>query len=859
MIPSVGTRIGPYELVSVLGAGGMGEVFRARDARLGRDVAIKVLPGAFRSDPDRVARFEREAQSLAALNHPNIAAIYGIEEEPGILALVLELVPGDTLAELIGRRPLLMPDGLDIALQIAGALEAAHERGIVHRDLKPANVKVTPAGIVKVLDFGLAKTTADSSPRTDLSRSPTMAAGATRPGQLVGTAAYMSPEQARGLPVDKRTDIWAFGCVLYEMLTRGAPFVGDGVAEVLLGVLRLTPDWTALPPDTPTIVRHLLGRCLEKDPKKRLRDIGDARLDIAEALEAAAGVASTGTAQVRPRREIEFQRLTDFVGMKESPAISPDGKMVAFVALVAGKRQIWIRLVSGGAPLQITRDDVDHEQPRWAPNSSTLIYYTRPKAPGGQGTIWEVSALGGPARRVTASIGGADISHDGEAIAVFRPAEGRIELLAVGRDGSQRAHLAWLPSQYLYSLPRWSPDDRAIAFQSSGIEFDTRLEIVVIESGERREVTRSTALRGFTWLSDGGRLAYSSSRWSTLLYPPVFNLRMIGVDGTGDAQVTFGDVSLWEPDFHPSGRLLACRFRGQSDVWRFPVEGSAAENTRGAARITRQTGHVQAPSVSPDGTEVVYLSDNGGHGNLWVARTDGSNVRQITFEHDPAVVLGVPMWSPANDWIVFIVTRDGQTGLWLVRPDGSDSRQLAERGFSACWSPDGRWVYYTKRDIGSGRHEKIPVEGGAPVVVSDETGAGTVGADEQTMYYAARVESQHLGRWSGDCEIRRVQLEDRATTVLGRIEGSRVPVSPLILQVFLSPDDQWLATPLADGATTNLWAIPTAGGPMRQLTDFGDRSILIARSLSWSADGRSLYAAVAETETDIVSFDGIVG
>ncbi len=409
-----------------------------------------------------------------------------------------------------------------------------------------------------------------------------------------------------------------------------------------------------------------------------------------------------------------------------------------------GKRQIWVRMVSGGAPLQITRGDGDHVQPRWASDSSTLIYCTRPKAADGQDTIWEVSALGGPARRLTTSIGGADISHDGQRIATFQPADGRIELVTAGRDGSRKAHLAWLPPQYLYRHPRWSPDDRAVAFQSTGIEFDTRLEIVTIASGERREITRGTSLRGFTWLSDCARLAYSSSMGSTLLYPPVFNLRAIGVDGAGDTQLTFGDVSLCEPDFHPSGRLVACRFRTQSDVWRFPVEGSAVENTKGATRITRQTGHVQAPSLSPDGTEVVYLSDNGGHGNLWVARTDGSSVRKITFERDPAVVLGVPMWSPADDWIVFIVTRGGQTGLWLVRPDGSDLRQLVERGFSACWSPDGRWVYYTKRDVGSGRHEKIPVGGGDPVVVSDEIGAAAIGGDEQTVYYAARLESQYL-------------------------------------------------------------------------------------------------------------------
>src|SRR5713101_249472 len=281
---SAGTRLGPYEIQAPLGAGGMGEVYRARDTKLRRDVAIKILPQVFTSDPERLARFEREAQMLAALNHSHIGAIYGVEDANGVRALVLELVEGQTLAERLRRGSLPVKEALAIACQMADALESAHERGIVHRDLKPANVKITPDGTVKVLDFGLAKAAVSYAPGSDLGQSPTVSVGPTRDGMIVGTAAYMSPEQARGKAVDKRTDIWAFGCVLYEMLTGKQVFEGETVPEILAAVLKEEPDWLALPPSTPAQICGLLRRCLQKDRTLRFRDAGDARIEIQEAL-----------------------------------------------------------------------------------------------------------------------------------------------------------------------------------------------------------------------------------------------------------------------------------------------------------------------------------------------------------------------------------------------------------------------------------------------------------------------------------------------------------------------------------------------------------------------------------------------
>jgi serine/threonine protein kinase len=291
---AIGSRVGPYEIAALIGEGGMGQVYRARDTKLHRDVAVKLLPDAFARDGDRIARFQREAHALAALNHPNIAIVHGLEDGDGTHAIVMELVDGPTLADAITAGPIPVPETLLIARQLTDALEAAHEQGIVHRDLKPANIKVRPDGTVKVLDFGLAKAISPVL-SSDIANSPTFTSPAkTEQGMILGTAAYMAPERARGRPVDKRADIWAFGCVLYEMLAGARPFAGEDVSEALANLLSKDPDWSRLPPTTPSAIRKLLARCLTKDPRQGLRDIGDARLEID-----AAGAPET-TAPMKP-------------------------------------------------------------------------------------------------------------------------------------------------------------------------------------------------------------------------------------------------------------------------------------------------------------------------------------------------------------------------------------------------------------------------------------------------------------------------------------------------------------------------------------------------------------------------------
>ena len=800
-------------------------------------------------------------------------------------------------AEGTGQRAQGIPIGeaLSIGRQIADALDAAHERGIVHRDLKPANIKITPEGVVKVLDFGLAKSGGpggSSGPGGDeLTNSPTMI-GPTVQGVLLGTAPYMSPEQARGKVVDKRTDIWAFGCVLYEMLTGATAFHGETMSDAIAAILEREPDWAKLPASTPPGARGLLHSCLEKDSKRRLRDIGDARVDLDErpAAPESATSAEFGLPSPTPRTlvrnaawlvagvaiasvaiggawwwqtragaatvtNVQLRRLTDFVGLEESPAISPDGKTVAFVAPGGGHRQIWVRLLAGGVPLQITRDDVDHLQPRWTPDSSALICFSPAATVGELGTIWEISALGGVPRRIAFALTGGDVSHDGRRIAIVQSASGHAQLVTIERDGGDVVKVTETSGVVRLDYLRWSPDDRVIAVQESiPGDFETRVSIVAAAGGALQRLARGDLLQGLSWLPDGSGIVYSSSSGSTVLYPPTFNLRVVSRDGAADRQLTFGDVSYTEPDVHRSRALVASRIRSQSDVWRFPVDGSPADNTRGAVRVTHQTGAAQTPSLGPDGKELVFLSDSGGHGNLWVAKADGSSSRQITFEHDPAVSIGVPVWSSGNQ-IAFILTRLGVTGLSLVSPDGSGQRQIVPRGVFAYWSPDGRWLYYETQRGESSCIEKIPIEGGTPTSVRCDAFAPAVSADGSTMYYLTRLER---GTSGVDWEIRRAQPESGASVTLARVAGSRVPVDLFNLQPVLSPDEKWLAMPLIDGATSNLWVVSSAGGALRAVTDFGDRATVIARRISWSPDGKYIYAAVADVDADVVLLDGLL-
>ena len=491
----LGHQIGPYTIVSLLGAGGMGEVYRARDRKLGRDVAIKVLPAQFMAERERHARFTREARILATLSHPHIGAIYGLEETDGVTALVLELVEGPTLAERLARGPLPVTQALSIARQIADALDTAHGKGIVHRDLKPANIVLQGSAAVtgsdvraKVLDFGLAKPLLPEVAADPLNE-PSGLLGGTADVCILGTPAYMSPEQARGETVDKRTDVWAFGCVLYEMLTGRAAFKGETISDTLVAVLDHQPEWTALPATTPEVVRRLVRRCLDKNPARRLRDIGDAASEIDDALQQrlqspalrdSSTLAPSAFTDARPpryseRRELRWpailiwaaglaavatliavgsdrfftrppvlqvpvlSRLTFEAGLQTEPSFSPDGRFVAFASNKSGNFDIWIQPVAGGNAVQVTKHSAHDWQPDWSPDGSRILF----RSERDSGGLFVVSAFGGAEERL-------------------------------------------MPFGY---RPRWSPDASRILFSTDGTARYSRpcLHLVVYWTGARRD------------------------------------------------------------------------------------------------------------------------------------------------------------------------------------------------------------------------------------------------------------------------------------------------------------------------------------------------------------------------------------
>ena len=887
-----GTKLGPYEIQSPLGAGGMGEVYRARDPRLGREVAIKVLPASLSADPGRLQRFEQEARSASALNHPNILVVYDIGTHNGAPYLVTELLEGQTLRERLHDGVLPPRKSLEYAVQVSQGLAAAHEKGIVHRDLKPDNIFLCRDGRSKILDFGLAKLVA---PESDDATITHFNSPCTQEGVVMGTAGYMSPEQVRGHKADTRSDIFAFGAVLYEMLSGRRAFEGATPADTASAILKEDPaDLLAgnrkIPPSFDHIVRH----CLEKNPEERFQSARD----LAFHLHSLSSISDSGAAAAadlptkrssRPVRWLlgslalalvaagawqlgrnfagksaakaaQFRRLTDFAGMEEFPAISPDGKSVAFTRDTDGFRQIWVRLLTGGVPIQVTRDPLDHQSPRWSPDSGSLIYYSAPAAEA-YGSIWQIPALGGTPRPLTHSLGSADLSHDGKRLAFFRFENRQVELVVSGLDGSALQVVTRLSAQYNYSYPRWSPDDAQIAYQRSQV-FRSDIFAVPSQGGQPRPITdEAVMMSGFAWLPDGSGIVYSSARGGTILYLPTYNLWLAKLSGSPPLRLTLGEESYVSPDVSSTGAITASRVRMHFDLWKFPVDRAATANVGRGIQLTRQTGEVQTPDTGPGDRELVYLSDSGGHGNLWIMRQDGAETRQVTFDRDPNVALGVPMWSPDGKHIAYVTTRNQkgwQYSLWLVRPDGSNDHLVAENGGWACWSPDSKWVYYAIPTEDGYRIEKISIDGGPPVVVRTDNAIGpAISADNSTLYY-----SSPKANLTGvtDYEIRMARPENGPARLLAKIPGLRVPVAHgWTIHPVVSPDGKSLALLLRDDSgNINVWSLPTQGGDLRQVTDFGQRRTIIARRVSWSSDSRSVFAALAEGDSDIVLMEGVL-
>jgi Tol biopolymer transport system component len=723
-----GVRVGVYEVVAPLGAGGMGEVYRARDTSLDRDVALKILPEFFATDPDRLMRFEREAKTLASLNHPHIAQIYGIAESPGLRALVMELVEGEDLSSVIAGRPMPLDEALAVARQIAEALEAAHEAGIVHRDLKPANVKVRADGTVKVLDFGLAKGMALADSAATMT-SPAV----TQMGVILGTAAYMAPEQARGKAVDRRADIWSFGCVLYELLAGRPPFEGENTTDVFAAIVTRDPDWTALPASVPQPVRQLLRRCLDRDPRTRLRDIGEARIalepgDRASAdtavisgaaaeraggrlrtpywllllVAAAAGgfLAAEFVKQPQPAPlQTAFRQLTEEPGLERQPTISPDGRTVVYVSEKRGKSDLYSLRVGGRNAVLLTPDSPDDDYaPAFSPDGNRIAF----RSDRGSGGIYVMEATGESVRRIADFGFDPQWSPDGNEIVVAdervfdpmsRAMHSRIWALRVS-DGQKR-----LVADVDGVGPHWSPGGRRIVFW--GVRRDRRSErdiFSVAADGSEAEapvpLTDDDAVDWSpTWSPDGRFVYFASSRGGTM------NLWRIGIDEAtglaagGPEPITTPNA--WSGDFDVAADGQTVVFSDLDERTAIFVAGfdPAQGGIAAPGRQVYQGRAINSIDLSRDG-KTIALSQRG---QPWEAlgtiRADGSGWARLT---DDDFYHRLPTWSPDGTRLLFYMNR-GHSRLWSTRPDGSDYAEIAvpddlHTGVYPVWSADGQRI-----------------------------------------------------------------------------------------------------------------------------------------------------------------------
>ena len=806
----IGTKLGHYEIIDRLGAGGMGEIYRARDTKLKREVALKLLPEDLATNPERLARLERKAQMLAAINHPNIAAIYSLEESGDARFLVLELVEGQTLEQQLANSPFAIEKALELGRQIAGALGAAHDEGIVHRDLKPANIMLTHDGRVKVLDFGIDKAISTD----DRVAETVQATELTLTGTLIGTAPYMSPEQVRGDRVDKRVDNWAFGCLMFEAFTGRRAFDRKTVADTLAAIIEVEPPWNLLPAAVPGAVQRLLRRCLQKDPDHRLHDISDARIEIDETLASpqvraaaaprvvawwAAGVLAilvVGTLVFqRLARELPVPSLvnpsqvTAAIGVEDYPAWSPDGRRIAYEANQSGNWDIWIGQSGGGQ--SVNRTEAHHgtdRYPSWSPDGRQIAFWSERDGGG----YFIMPALGGSIARLAATPATDDGYHgppawstadDELAYIVYEPAgaafKASLEIISlVTRDTRQ---LPLVGSQECRLDPSWSPDGRFLAYLDTSRQFaeTTQLFVVRLSDGEAVPITEDRAnVRSPFWSPDGRALYYVANRVGTT---DIWR-QPLNDDGRPDGepqQITAG-LEVRHASLSPDGKRVSySRGRWVANVWRVPILAGRPATWADAEQITFEEAFIEFVDVSPDGRHLAFSSARAGNQDLWRMPMGGGEPVNLTIDSAPE---WAPRWSPDGRELAFYSYRTGDREIWVMPADGDPARQLTSSpGMDAVpeWSPDGRQILF--------RSER---RGNSDIYVMAPDGTDV-----------------------------------RLLTPSPYPDGGAT----------WSPDGRWVAFASSRDGNRRIWRVPEVGGEAEPVTDGG------VGAPHWSADGARIF------------------
>jgi eukaryotic-like serine/threonine-protein kinase len=802
-----GTMIGEFEIVERLGAGGMGEVYRARDTRLGRDVALKILRDAA-SEPGRIQQLEREARVVASLTHPNIAAIYAVEAAGTVPALILEFVEGETLGARLRGKPLSLVETRAIARQIIAALDAAHERGIVHRDLKPDNVMLGPRGLVKVLDFGIARAAASVA----AGDSATASVGLTADGVIVGTAAYMSPEQSRGRRVDRRTDVWAFGCVLYEMLTGRRAFPGATLSDTIAATLEKEPDWNALPDDTPPGIRRLLARTLQKDPHDRLRDIADALPDLDDmgAAQSVGGARTTripwavavlaialagwgwlrtgSSAPPNPLERSVLSPLTHDAGLTTTPALSKDGRLLAYASDRAGggTLDIWVQQVSGGTPIRLTDDEADDFSPDFSPDGSQIVFHSD----RGGGGAYVVSAFGGTSPRL------------------------------VARGARQ---------------PRFSPDGSRIAYWSGAWRGPasatiTELDVVSLSGGDPQRLASSfRSARAPVWAPDGRSLLFLGRSSGNTALAESFDWWWTRMDGSSPVKTgVLSDASLLAHEAEPCAWTTdGVLFSDGMDLWTVSLSPESGRVVVPPRRLTVSAGSYEAAAISADG-RIAFASTQ----NVRVierAAFDAAERPTSTAQlyADFAADTGRP--SETSDGSLIVFERPGPKGIeiWTknlrTHAEQFITRTESHLGLSATVSPRGERIAYTVVD-GSGalgRGFVVETDRGVPIEVCQACLVGGFLSDGRRVLisYADAIRVHDVVTGTSLDAI----LADNA--VLNRPHAS--------------PDDRWLA--FRSGVKS--FVVPLTPGRPQPRAAWAqiDEPTTSGRPAGWSLDSRTVY------------------